>query len=58
MTNLQQTMTTTMSTLTQSSLNEAINNLRKETENSINDLRKELKSEVKNMESNRQKTWK
>jgi hypothetical protein len=50
-TNSQQTMTTTMSTLTQSSLNEAINNLRKETENSINDLRKELKSEVKNMES-------
>jgi hypothetical protein len=40
-----------MSTLTQSSLNEAINNLRQETEKSINDLRKELKMEVTNMES-------
>jgi hypothetical protein len=50
-TNSQLMMTTTMSTLTQSSLNEAINNLRQETEKSINDLRKELKMEVTNMES-------
>jgi hypothetical protein len=47
-----QTMMTTMSTLTQSSLNDAINNLRKETKRSINSLREELKMEVKSMENN------
>jgi hypothetical protein len=41
-----QTITTTMSTLTQSSLNDAITNLRKETEKSINELREKLKSEA------------
>jgi hypothetical protein len=50
--NTNSTQTTTMSTLTQSSLNNAIANLRKETENSINELRAELKLEVKNMETN------
>jgi hypothetical protein len=48
-----ETMTTTMSTLTQSSLNDAINNLRQETERSITSLREELKTEeVKSMENN------
>jgi hypothetical protein len=51
-TNATQTMTTTMSTLTQSSLNDAIASLRKETEKSINDLRDEIKAEVKGMENN------
>jgi hypothetical protein len=36
-----QTMTTTMSTLTQNSINDAVANLRKETEQSINSLRDE-----------------
>jgi hypothetical protein len=49
--NSTQTMTTNMSTLTQSSLNDAIAHLRKEAETSINELREELKSEVKNMET-------
>jgi hypothetical protein len=49
--NSMQTMTTTMSTLTQSSLNDAIATLRKETENSMNALREELKAEVKSMEN-------
>jgi hypothetical protein len=52
LTNSTQTMTTTMSTLTQSSLNDAINSLRQETERSINSLWEELKSEVKSMENN------
>jgi hypothetical protein len=52
MTNSTQTMTTMMSTLTQSSLNDAIASLRKETEKSISDLRKEIKTEVKGMENN------
>jgi hypothetical protein len=50
--NMMQTMTTTMSTLTQSSLNDAIATLRKETENSMNALQEELKSELKSMENN------
>jgi hypothetical protein len=39
-----------MSTLTQSSLEEAMAKMRSETENSINQLRQELKNEVKSME--------
>jgi hypothetical protein len=46
-----QTMTTTMSTLTQNSINDAVANLRKETEQSINSLRDELKMEMKSMET-------
>jgi hypothetical protein len=41
---------TTMSTLTQTSLEEAMAKIRSETENSINRLRQELKNEVKSME--------
>lgn len=44
------TTTTNMSTLTHDSLNEAINSIRQETENSIKALREELKSDVKSME--------
>jgi hypothetical protein len=44
------TMVTTMSTLTQSSLDEAINKIRKETETSIQTLREELKKDVLSME--------
>jgi chemotaxis protein histidine kinase CheA len=44
------TATTNMSTLTQNSLDAAIQQIRKETEKSINDLRQEMRTEVKNME--------
>jgi hypothetical protein len=44
------TMITTMSTLTQNSLDAAIQQLWKETEKSISDLRQEMRTKVKNME--------
>jgi hypothetical protein len=43
-------MTTSMSTLTQSSLEVAMSKIRAETENSINLLWNELKNELQNME--------
>jgi hypothetical protein len=44
------TIGTTMSTLTQNSLDAALQQIRKETELSINNLRNEMRTEVKNME--------
>jgi hypothetical protein len=44
------TIGTTMSTLTQNSLDAALQQIRKETERSINNLRNEMRTEVKNME--------
>jgi hypothetical protein len=41
------TVSTTMSTLTQNSLDEAIQQIRSETEKSINNLRQEMRAEVK-----------
>jgi hypothetical protein len=46
------TVSTTMSTLTQNSLDEAIQQIRSETEKSINNLRQEMRAEVKSMEQN------
>jgi hypothetical protein len=46
----QSTMVTSMSTLTQTSLDEAMSKIRKETENSIEKLRNDLKLEVQSME--------
>jgi hypothetical protein len=46
------TMTTSLSTLTQNSLDEAMEKIRKETEKSINTLRQELQTQVLNMEDN------
>jgi hypothetical protein len=45
-----ETMATSMSTLTQTSLDAALTKIRAETENSINKLRQELKREVQSME--------
>jgi hypothetical protein len=45
-----ETMTTSMSTLTQTSLEAALSKIRVETENSINQLGTEFKNEVQNME--------
>jgi hypothetical protein len=50
--NVTNTLTTTMSTLTQDSLDATLKALRLETEKSINELRSEMKQEVKNMEHN------
>jgi hypothetical protein len=46
------TMTTSLSTLTQNSLDEAMEKIRKETAQSINTLRQELQTQVLNMEDN------
>jgi hypothetical protein len=46
------TMATSLSTLTQNSLDEAMEQIRKETAQSINQLRNDLQTEVLNMESN------
>jgi hypothetical protein len=46
------TMTTSLSTLTQNSLDEAMEKIRKETEQSINTLCHELQTQVLNMEDN------
>jgi hypothetical protein len=46
------TLTTTMSTLTQDSLDATLQAFRIETEKSLNELRSEMKQEVKNMEQN------
>jgi hypothetical protein len=46
------TMATAVSTLTQNSLDTALQQIRTETEKSINNLRQELRTEVKNMEQN------
>jgi hypothetical protein len=47
-----QTILTSMSTLTQNSLDMAIQQIRSETEKSISNLRQEMRTEVKNMEQN------
>jgi hypothetical protein len=46
------TAITTLSTLTQESLNETLQKFRQETERSINELRNEMKNEVQSMEQN------
>jgi hypothetical protein len=50
--NSNNTMTTSVSTLTQDSLNEAMEQIRRETEKSIEKLRQELQTEVLSMENN------